>query len=192
LPQRRRIPGRLLLGSRELMDWHVLLVITAALFGGFVIFKFRPVISTARGSKGARARLRDAKERVSKASSQAERALALADAADAATPARSAAIGYYLRAMRLDPTSVVLVNRAAAALARRPRALESLLWRRLGAAPWTGPTRDAALASVRHLARLYAGPIRSAVRARALEHAALAIGAPNPAATSPLEERDGG
>jgi|GEM_PF-1190719 len=175
------------------MDWQVSLVITAALFGAFVIFKFRPVMSTERGSRGARARLRDAKARVSKATTQAERALALADAADAATPLGGAVTGYYLRAMRLDPTSAALVHRAASTLARRPRTLESLLWRRLGAAPWTGPTRDAALAAVQHLARLYAGPIRSSVRARALEHAALAIGgaqrAPGAAAHDANEDK---
>jgi hypothetical protein len=160
-------------------DWHLLVVITAALFGVFVIYKFRPAIGIGVGYRPSeRKKVLAAKARLDAAKTDAERAHALAEAADACTRgggSRSAAIGYYLRAMRLDPTSAELVERAAAGLVRRPRALESLLWRRLGSDPWFGETGLAAQAALRHLAELYSGPLKSAIRARALEHAVNAL-----------------
>jgi hypothetical protein len=173
-------------------DWHLLVVVTAALFGAFVIYKFRPALGLgARFRPSERKEVVAAKARLDAAKTDAGRSLALADAADACTRgggSRSAAIGYYLRAMRLDPTSADLVDRAAAGLARRPRALESLLWRRLGSDPWFGATGPAARAALRHLAGLYSGPLRSAIRARALEHAATAI----TEARGPRAKRDDG
>lgn len=84
----------------------------------------------------------------------------------------SSASGLYLRAIRSDPTSVDVIERASVALATRPRTLESLLWRHLAVAgPWTGPARPAARASIDRLRTLYEGPLRNAVRARALANA---------------------
>jgi hypothetical protein len=77
--------------------------------------------------------------------------------------------------MRANPSSSEIVERAAKGLARRPHALESLLWRRLGAEPWTGNARPAALAALRHLVGLYAGPLHHGTRARALEFALAAL-----------------
>ena len=54
------------------------------------------------------------------------------------------ALGFYLRTMRAHPASAEVVERAARTLSRRPRALESLLWRRLGAEGWRGPGHAAA------------------------------------------------
>jgi hypothetical protein len=73
--------------------------------------------------------------------------------------------------MRASPANGELVERAAKALAKRPHALEGLLWRRLGAEPWSDDRRPAALAALRELGHLYAGPLKNRVRARALEHA---------------------
>jgi hypothetical protein len=61
-------------------------------------------------------------------------------------------------------------------LGRRPHALESLLWRRLGAEPWSGPSRNAAVTALRELADLYEGPLRNRARARAFDHALVAMG----------------
>ena len=173
-------------------DWHLLVVITAALFGAFVIYKFRPALGIGVGFRpGERKKVLAAKARLDAAKTDAERSQALAEAADACTRgggSRSAAIGYYLRAMRLEPTSKELVDRAAAGLARRPRALESLLWRRLGSDPWFGATGPAARAALYHLAALYSGPLKSAIRARALEHAAAAL----TEARAPRASRDDG
>ena len=93
--------------------------------------------------------------------------------------------------MRTDPTSPDLVSRAAEALQRRPRALESLLWRRLGSDTFTSERRPAALAALHALARLYAGgsgSVRSRSRARAIEHVLLALGETVPVRTPSLAD----
>jgi hypothetical protein len=118
--------------------------------------------------------LDEAKARITAAKTDEERALALCDAGDAAAArfrGSESAIGYYLRAMRASPRSAELVTRAAKGLARRPRALESLLWRRLGAEPWKDGGEAAAKVALDELARLYGGPLRNAARASAMQHA---------------------
>jgi hypothetical protein len=170
------------------MDSYVPLVIVAIIFLIFVLYRFRPAFSTGGGGAAARAALRDAKARLEKATTDGERAAALADAADASarTGKTTGAVGYYLRAMRLDPKSTALVERAAASLARYPHSLETLLWRRLGAEVWTGPTAAPAHAALKHLADLYAeGPLRHSVRARAFAHLLEALGAPGPKKITP-------
>jgi hypothetical protein len=159
-----------------MQDWHVPLVIAAAVFGAFMLWKVRPAAFSGGGGK-MRALIRDAQKRIEEAKDDVARAAALADAGDAAARALgpSRAIGFYLRAMRLEPASTELVDRAAKALAHRPRALESLLWRRLSAAPWTGASANAARAALGHLAALYAGPLHNQIRARAIEHALAAL-----------------
>ena len=155
------------------MDWQIPLVVMAAVFGAFLMFKFRPSFS--RPSRQGGATLREAKARIETATTDDARAAALCDAADicALSLGRgTAAIGYYLRAMRIQPGDASIIERAAIGFARRPRALEALLWRRLGADAWVGSGRDAARAAATQLAHLYAGPLRSPSRARALEHAA--------------------
>jgi hypothetical protein len=156
-----------------MQDFHIPLIIAAAVFGVFMLWKVRPAaFSPTRAA--ARAALREAQKRIELARDEQSRASALCDAGDAAAGAAvsaASAVGFYLRAMRLVPTSPDLVDRAATGLARRPRALETLLWRRLGAEPWTGTTAPAAHAALRHLAALYNGPIRNALRAKAIEQA---------------------
>jgi len=158
------------------MDWHIPLVAMAGIFILFLLWRMRPAFG--HGKDGAAALLREAKKRLDEAKSDEERALALADAGDACARSvgrANGAVGYYLRAMRASPASADLVMRAANALARRPHALESLLWRRLGAEPWSAERTAAARAALRELARLYAGPLRNRVRARALEHTLAAL-----------------
>jgi len=168
-------------------DWHVPLVIVTLVFGAFLVYRFRPVLATTRGGaagRAARAALRAAKERASRAKSDGERAAALCDAGDGASAGgrTNAAIGYYLRSMRLAPSSVELVERAAKGLVHRPHALESLLWRRLSARPWEGADAAAAHAALRALSELYATrALRHPTRARALAHALAALGAAPPA-----------
>jgi hypothetical protein len=163
------------------MDWHLPLVVTAGVFILFLLWRMRPAFGS--GKDGAATLLRDAKKRLDAAKTDEERALALADAGDACARSvgrANGAVGYYLRAMRANPASSDLVERAARALARRPHALEGLLWRRLGAEPWTQQRAPAAHAALRELARLYAGPLHNRVRARALEHALASLGAAPP------------
>jgi hypothetical protein len=152
------------------------LVLVAVLFAGFMVWRMRPTFHRTRGE--GRTLLRAAQRRIEVAATPGDRARALCDAGDAcAASLRSAsAVGYYLRAMRTDPTSSILVERAAAALEKRPHALESLLWRRLGAEPWSGTSRSAAATALRELAFLYEGPLRNRARARALDFALAALG----------------
>jgi hypothetical protein len=78
--------------------------------------------------------------------------------------------GMYLRAMRADPASAEIVGRVVAGLAGRPRALESLLWRYLASRPWTD-SKEATRAALDAMRVLYEGPLKSAVRAKAMGHA---------------------
>jgi hypothetical protein len=167
------------------MSMEASLVIAAVLFAALV-WRMRPALGPARSAR--RAALREAKRRIEAAKTPGERALALCDAGDACGKALGAtsAVGYYLRAMRADPNSAALVGRAAAGLARRPHALESLLWRRLGAEPWNGASRAPAIVALRELAFLYEGPLRSRARARAIDFALAALGEP-PRAPAPEE-----
>jgi hypothetical protein len=159
------------------MDWK--LVAAATVFGLYVIYRFRPVL---RNRGRARATLAEARKRIESAKTGAERADALAAAGDACAQTvgrTTGAVGYYLRAMRENPTSAVLVDRAAIALARRPHALEQLLWRRLGSEPWTDDKRAPAVSALRHLVEIYEGPLaKNRTRARALEHFLAAMGEP--------------
>jgi len=90
------------------------------------------------------------------------------------------AVGYYTRAMRANPSSVEIVDRAAKGLARRPRALEQLLWRRLASESWDGDKKPAALAALAHLHHVYDRSPRNKTRARVFEHVLVSLGAPAP------------
>ncbi len=123
------------------MTWNVPLVVATFAFVLFLLWKLRPAHSARAEGGRARAALRAAKQRLESAKTDEERALALCDAGEAVATGLASgdsAIGYYLRAMRASPASADLVARAAKGLARKPRALESLRWRRLGAEPWSG------------------------------------------------------
>jgi hypothetical protein len=160
------------------MQWNAPLAVASAVFVLFLLWKLRPHLDSGGGS-GRTVALKEAKARVTAAKTDEERALALCDAGDAAAgrfQGSESAIGYYLRAMRASPQSAELVTRAAKGLARRPRALESLLWRRLGAEPWTGGGEAAARVALGELAKLYGGQLRNAARASAMDHARALLG----------------
>ena len=155
----------------------VAVVVVAIVFALVVLWRVRPRLSSGR----RRVDLKDAKQKISAAKDPTARALALCDAGDlcAAGGRTTGAVGYYLRAMRADRSSAALVERAATGLARRPHSLEALLWRKLGADPWSNETGDAARVALTKLVALYAGPmIRNRSRARALERALAVLGTP--------------
>jgi hypothetical protein len=157
-----------------MQDWSIPLSLSTAAFLAWVIWSVRPAIGWRRRRRVPRMALSEARARIESARDPRDRALALCEAADlrAKTIAGAAsATGLYLRAMRSDPLSAEIVNRAAAGLASRPRTLESLLWRHLAIGPWPHPAREAVRASLGHLCRLYEGPLRHANRARALANA---------------------
>lgn len=164
------------------MGVQIPLVIAAVVFLAFIVLRLVPMSSADGSAAQARADLKAARKRLDEAKSDEERVAALVAAGNASAKLVSGggrAVQYYLRAMKLAPDSAELVDRVAAGMARRPRGLENILWRRLGAKPeeW-GAEAGPVLASIlKHLADLYAGPLKSSVRARAFANMMSAIAA---------------
>jgi hypothetical protein len=155
----------------------VLVAAVAVLFGAFVIWKYRP-LGVFEGASPLGPDVRRARERAREASTPRDRATALVEAGDLASASghATAAIGYYLRAMRVEPGWVEPVRAACRGLERRrPRALETLLWRRLAQLAWDPDTGDAARAAADGLAQLYAGRLRERDRAAAMRKLAARI-----------------
>lgn len=151
-----------------MQDWSIPLVLAAVAFLGAILWRFRPAIGLGRRAREGREARRQALARVEGARDDKERALLLCDVADQLRMA--GAPGIYQRAMRADPASAEIVARVVAGLSHRPRVLESLLWRHLGAASWT-ETREATRATLDALRVLYEGPLKNAVRAKAIANA---------------------
>jgi hypothetical protein len=151
-----------------MQDWSIPLVVATSAFLAVLVWRVRPLVALDRVRGGGRELLREAQARVENAQSEAERAVALCDAA--ALLGAGGAKALLSRAMRADPASAGIVERAAATLAHRPRALESVLWRRLATTPWT-ESPEATRVALDRLRALYEGPLRNAVRARAMAHA---------------------
>jgi hypothetical protein len=161
-------------------DRFLPLAFAAAAFLAVLLWRVRPAMSwrTRRASGEA---LREARARVDGAADDAARARALCDVADVVAGRIGGGIGakgLYLRALRLDGRSPDLVARAVAGLAKRPHALEMVLWRHLAAVPWTGDSGEAARASLDALRMLYEGRLKNAVRARALARALAVLDQP--------------
>ena len=165
------------------------LVVATAAFLVLVLWRVRPLVPATvlaalglpwgRKAKNRRDGLARARLNIEAAADEHARALALCDAAEivarSVTGAASAK-GFYQRAMRSDPASVEVVRRTAVGLAGRPRALEALMWRHLASAAWEGPSAEASHAALETLRALYEGPLRNAVRARALANASRLVG----------------
>jgi hypothetical protein len=156
-----------------MQDSFLPLIVAAGAFLALLGWRVRPLVVWRTQQRASRQALLEARLRIEAAPEGPQRARALSDAADLAARqvrGRGRAAGLYLRAMRSDPTSVEVLQRAVAGLARRPRALESLLWRQLAIARWEESPGAAAVA-LDALRALYDGPLRNAVRARALANA---------------------
>jgi hypothetical protein len=166
-----------------LVDWHTPLLVSAIAFAAFMVFRFRPVVSG--DGRASAALLKVAKQRILAAKDDASRGSALADAADACAKLgrTRAAVTYYLRALRADPTSKELAHRASEGLARRPAALEKVMWRQLANARFD-ESREAAVIALRALIASYSRRPRFHARARALENVLEALGEqPSPRAS---------
>ena len=166
------------------MDWQWPLFLVSAVFIATMIWRLRPAMPPARSVD--RKSLHAARTKLESASTDAVRAEALCEAGEISARAGrvTSAEGYFLRAMRAAPHDETPVSRAAISLTRYPRALEALLWRRLGAEAWHEPNRRATIVTLTHLKTLYEGPRRKRVQARALEFARDALEAMEPAAAS--------
>ncbi len=159
------------------LDWHTPLLVSAIAFAAFMVFRFRPVVS-GQGRASA-ALLKAAKERILAAKDDTSRGNALADAADACARLGRfrAAVSYYLRALRANPTSHELAHRAAEGLARRPAALEKVMWRHLANTRFDdSQSREAAVIALRALVTSYSRRPRFHARARALENVLTGLG----------------
>ncbi len=104
------------MGGRSIyayMSWQIPLAIVAIVFLAVLLWQNRPAFIATRTS--LRISLKDARSRIEGAKDEKARALALCDAGDACALSlgrASTAIGYYLRAMRCDPESVEIIDRA--------------------------------------------------------------------------------
>ena len=161
-----------------MLDWQIALLVSAVVFAAFIVFKMRPAVT--RDGRAHAADLDAARKRIEAAPDEAARALALADAGDACARLGrvNGAVGFYRRALRAEPSSAALVQRAGAALARRPMSLEILMWRHLASQPWVGDRRAPAIAALRVLGEVYGRRHRTQVRKLAIEHALAALGEP--------------
>lgn len=153
------------------------LLVAVGLFLAMVLWRVRPALGSGRRPGASRAEIDAHLKKAEAAKDEAERAVALCDAADLLTP--RAALGLYLRAMKADPASVTVVDRAVAGLKKRPRALEAGLWRHLAGTPWTAH-REATEAALAALQSLYEGPRRNPLRARFVAQARAALGGTAP------------
>jgi len=163
-----------------MQDRFLPLILAAAAFLAVLLWRVRPALSSRR-RRASREALREARARIDSAPDERARALAICDAADLVARRIGGGVsakGLYMRALRADGRSVELIARAVAGLAKRPRTLEAILWRHLAAVPWTGESGEAARASLDALRALYEGPLKNAVRARALAHAREALDQP--------------
>jgi hypothetical protein len=156
-----------------------LLVATAAVFLLFLSYRYRPTFGrVARRPAGDDVRL--ARERASTASSPREKAAAFVAAAQAASRepgGLTAAMGYYVRAMRADPAACDPITGLRDLLERkRPDLLESVLWHRLAILSWSGETALAARCAAQSLARLYDRKLRHRDRASVVGRLADRIG----------------
>jgi hypothetical protein len=152
------------------LGWRHALAGAATLFILFLLIKLRP---TRRRRDALSAEVQAARDRARQASSPRERAEALCEAGTLAVRGGrrriTAGVGFFLRAMRADPTSAQVVDATVVALARlRPRVLEKILWRRLAFLPWDGEHRDATRAAAVGLRDLYRKEIRDRTRAEIL------------------------
>ena len=163
---------------------HFVVAGIAVVFAAFLLWKYWPSLAEAeplarsygwrrRHSPTVDAKIREALDRSRQAKTPRERAEALVKAAEAAALApdgMTSAMGFYLRAMRVDVTHCEAVQGIAALLsAERPELLEHVLWRRLAHLDRSDKGSIAAKCTLDALIALYRGELRQKDRARALE-----------------------
>src|SRR6266542_940631 len=128
-------------------SWQKILVLaTAVVFTGYLLWKYRPRLPLPSLPKVRRSaqnpspeaikgQVRERREKARAAKTPRERATALHLAAEAAAKmddGMTSAMGLYLRAMRADATFCDPVRGISALLrGERPELLETVLWRRL-------------------------------------------------------------
>ncbi len=158
-------------------DLRLPLVILAVLFGLLVLIRMRP--TARKKSRESREALEAAEAKIAAAPNEVLRALALCEAGEACVARwrrNERALGYFLKAMKADPTSTEIVERAVNALDHRPRALEAVLWRRLAVTVWGERNGAATKLALRALSEIYGTKLRNPTRGRALTQAIALLG----------------
>jgi hypothetical protein len=153
-------------------DLKLPLVILALLFVLLMLIRMR--LTTPKRGRATRQALAEAEAKIASAVSDAARALALCEAAEACVRRLSRnerAVSYFMKAMKADSASAEVVERVVQALDHRPRALEAVLWRRLAITEWGNQNRAATTVALRALAGLYATKLRNPTRGKALTRA---------------------
>jgi len=144
------------------------LAVAAVLFLGFLLVRLWPGRIRREALTDT---VRAVRRRAHEAATPHARAEALCEAGALAVRegARwTAAAGFFLRAMNADPTWPGAVEQTVLSLRRRrPRLLEKILWRRLGALPWDDAHRAVLREAAASLSGLYARELRDKHRAAA-------------------------
>jgi hypothetical protein len=151
---------------------QIALIVVAGFFGTYLVLQVRPLLSSKR--RGLLSEVRTARKRAADATTPEDRSRALVEAGEVSARARrwTSAAGLFLRALRVSPDSAEVVDRAAKALAPRPRLVRLLFERRLAALTREGATGSAYVATLRTLAELYRSSSRTRHLADVLERLA--------------------
>jgi hypothetical protein len=172
------------------LSWQKILVLaTALVFAGYLLWKFRPRLPLFPFRKARRSvrpspealegQVREGREKARAAKTPRDRATSLFLAAEAAARVEdgvTSAMGLYLRAMRADATFCDPVRGIATLLrSERPELLETVLWRRLANVPLSADTAAAVRCTMEELISLYRRELRHRDRAKALQKLATKI-----------------
>lgn len=157
----------------------------------FLLYRMRPVAMGAPRRELDQA-LAAARQRVGAATNPRERATALCDAGDVAAASRryTAAAGYFLRAMRVEPTWPEPIGRAAEALGRKPRMLEQMFVRQMSRMAWDDAHRPVVRALATTLVTLHERR-RDRVQAAIMRRVAALVDADKGAEGATGARRDG-
>jgi hypothetical protein len=152
---------------------NVLLAFAAIVFALYLFWKLRPAMGVDDALELRRRADGNLAKSLEALPDDASRVVMLCDEAEKLAlqvgRRRRAAI-LFARAMRLAPADVSVIDRAAKALAKKPRLLEALLWKRLAAAGAGGAERTAVEATLAALAAAYAKMPRRTLRQRAVQN----------------------
>lgn len=171
------------------MEIRDALVVAASMaFVLIIVWRFRPQLGTERD----RPISKKLAQQLEVATDAAAKAALLFDAGTQALAALryASAESYFRRALRVEPTSVALLERVVTALSRRPRGLEALLWRSLSEADFQGEGRAASLAALTALVRLQERLPKQRTKATALRLLLRELDPSSPVAIPPSSELD--
>ena len=152
---------------------NVLLAFAAIVFALYLFWKLRPAMGVDDALELRRRADTTLAASLALLPNDAARVTMLCDEAERLASAmgrRRRAAMLFARAMRLAPADATIVARATKALLKKPRLLESLLWKRLAQAPGGVADKAAVEATLDALAQAYGKMPRRGMRQRAMQH----------------------